>query len=105
MRCRACGLEVDVSGAFPGAIVRCSCGASVTVLAPPAPEVHAYRQPAPPPHEAPSGGGATDGPQTTGMLTCPFCGGPCDASVRACPHCDVQLASVRCSSCYALHFT
>jgi Zn-finger nucleic acid-binding protein len=39
------------------------------------------------------------------MLTCPFCGGPCAATARACPHCDVQLASVRCSSCFALHFT
>ncbi len=39
-----------------------------------------------------------------GMLSCPFCGGPCAASVRACPHCDVELASVRCPSCFALHF-
>jgi Zn-finger nucleic acid-binding protein len=39
------------------------------------------------------------------MITCPFCGGPCAADVRACPHCDVELAAVRCPHCFALHFS
>jgi Zn-finger nucleic acid-binding protein len=39
------------------------------------------------------------------MLRCPFCGGPCRSDVRACPHCSVELASVRCPRCFALHFT
>jgi Zn-finger nucleic acid-binding protein len=39
------------------------------------------------------------------MLRCPFCGGPCGYDVRACPHCSVELASVRCPRCFSLHFT
>jgi len=39
------------------------------------------------------------------MLRCPFCGGPCGFDVRACPHCSVELASVRCPRCFSLQFT
>jgi Zn-finger nucleic acid-binding protein len=39
------------------------------------------------------------------MLRCPFCGAPCGSEVRACPHCSVELASVRCPRCFSLHFT
>jgi len=39
------------------------------------------------------------------MLSCPFCGGPCLSEARACPHCNVELAAVRCPECFALHFT
>ncbi len=38
------------------------------------------------------------------MLRCPSCGGPCGSGVRACPHCNVELASVRCPRCFSLHF-
>jgi Zn-finger nucleic acid-binding protein len=39
------------------------------------------------------------------MIQCPFCGAPCAPDARACPHCDVLLASVRCPHCFALHFS
>jgi Zn-finger nucleic acid-binding protein len=39
------------------------------------------------------------------MIQCPFCGAPCAPDARECPHCNVQLASVRCPHCFALHFT
>jgi len=39
-----------------------------------------------------------------GVLRCPSCGAPCSPDARACPHCDVELASVRCAHCFALHF-
>ena len=39
-----------------------------------------------------------------GVLRCPSCGAPCSPEARACPHCDVELASVRCAHCFALHF-
>ncbi len=39
-----------------------------------------------------------------GVLRCPSCGAPCSPDARACPHCDVELASVRCTHCFALHF-
>jgi Zn-finger nucleic acid-binding protein len=80
---------------FPGGSVRCACGVENVVPreagASKTSEGTAYRDAAPRSSEA-------------GTLTCPFCGGPCSPDARACPHCDVQLASVRCSHCYALHF-
>ncbi len=45
------------------------------------------------------------GSEEADMLRCPFCGGPCGSGVRACPHCNVELASVRCPRCFSLHFT
>ncbi len=38
-------------------------------------------------------------------LPCPFCGGECSADARACPHCDVKLSSVRCTTCFSLQTT
>jgi Zn-finger nucleic acid-binding protein len=59
-----------------------------------------YREPAPrDPSDAQSAGVSSEG-----LLRCPYCGGPCGSEARACPHCDVELASVRCSHCFALHF-
>jgi Zn-finger nucleic acid-binding protein len=40
-----------------------------------------------------------------GVLRCPSCGAPCSPEARACSHCEVELASVRCAHCFALHFT
>src|SRR5580704_7754590 len=39
-----------------------------------------------------------------GLLRCPSCGAPCSPDARTCPHCDVEIASVRCGHCFALHF-
>lgn len=39
-----------------------------------------------------------------GLLRCPSCGAPCSPDARACPHCDVEIASVRCEHCFALSF-
>src|SRR5258708_32012156 len=39
-----------------------------------------------------------------GLLRCPSGGGPCSPDARVCPHCDVEIASVRCAHCFALHF-
>ena len=98
MNCVACHTEVDVTGTFPGGKVVCACGAENVV-------------PAAPKHVA--GTPAEGGPYRTvepavveaRMIQCPFCGAPCPPDARACPHCNVQLASVRCPHCFALHFT
>src|SRR5579859_6095606 len=49
-------------------------------------------------------GVAGEGPVEAGLLVCPSCGGPCAADARACAHCSVPLAGVRCRRCFALHF-
>jgi Zn-finger nucleic acid-binding protein len=36
------------------------------------------------------------------MFACPFCGVACDASLAACPTCNVSLESLRCRGCYHL---
>ncbi len=97
MRCPACGAAVDAAGVFPGGNVRCGCGVDVEI---PAERPSAERLSGPTPYRE---GGAR--PSEAGMLLCPFCGGPCASDARACPHCDVELASVRCPHCYALHFS
>jgi Zn-finger nucleic acid-binding protein len=97
VQCSACGLPIDASGVFPGAKLACSCGVENVVPLPP--------------HPSPAGEGGpglyrvpAERSSEAAILTCPFCGGPCGAEVRACPHCNVELASVRCPHCYALHF-
>jgi Zn-finger nucleic acid-binding protein len=39
------------------------------------------------------------------MLTCPGCGAPVAFEARTCRHCQSELATVRCSSCFALERT
>jgi Zn-finger nucleic acid-binding protein len=97
MHCPKCAAPLDASGVFPGGKVHCACGVEVDIpvehsSAGTLPEGDPYRVRAERTSEA-------------GSLTCPFCGGPCSPDVRACPHCNVQLASVRCPHCYALHFS
>ncbi len=96
MHCEACG-RVLAGDVFPGGAVHCPCGAA-TATAPPNRE------------SRPDGGDggvyrtAAERPASGGVITCPCCGGPCASGARACPHCDVELASVRCPHCFALHF-
>ncbi len=96
MNCAACNAELEVKDVFPGGVIICPCGEKNTIPSPP--------------RRAPPG---SEGPYRTvepvvveaHMIQCPFCGAPCAPDARACPHCDVQLASVRCPHCFALHFT
>jgi Zn-finger nucleic acid-binding protein len=96
MNCSACDALLDVKDVFPGGKIVCACGAKNEVPAiarqAQAPSAAPYRAAEPVVIEA-------------HMIQCPFCGGPCAPDVRACPHCDVPLASVRCPHCFALHFT
>jgi len=97
LSCPACGAAIDVTGVFPGGKVTCRCGVAAVV---PLPRGEASASAPRTPFrtlEAP--------PTEATMLKCPFCGGPSAPDVRACPHCDVELASVRCPHCFTLHFT
>lgn len=98
MVCSACGKVLQESGVFPGGAVRCSCGRENRV--PPLEPLRSSR-----PSEGDVYRAASSRVAEAGMVTCPFCGGPCQANARACPHCDVELLSVRCPHCYALHFS
>jgi Zn-finger nucleic acid-binding protein len=80
---------------FPGAKVACSCG--VTVIVPGGARSDTPSTPSP-------FRTADNRPVEAAVMKCPFCGGPCAPDVRACPHCNVELASVRCPHCFALHF-
>jgi Zn-finger nucleic acid-binding protein len=94
--CTVCGKDVVLTGLFPGAKVACSCGTETLV-----------------PGLRPKSEGkgavpfrtAEARPVEASMMKCPYCGGPCASDVRACPHCNVELASVRCPHCFSLHFT
>ena len=97
MRCSTCDAPLDVSGVFPGGDVRCACGATSTV--PDAAPIAV----SPPSHNAPYREAHVA--REAAALVCPFCGGPCSPDARACPHCDVELASVRCAHCFSLHFS
>ena len=100
MQCDACG-RVLAEEVFPGGVMRCPCGAAIATAAP--------NRDSGPPYDGDGGVYRTPAERGTsagsrGVITCPCCGGPCSSGARACPHCDVELASVRCPHCFALHF-
>lgn len=101
VNCSGCGKALDVAGIFPGGKVRCECGLEARVPA----AGHAGGGPSGQPTSTSAYRESSERPLEAGMITCPFCGGPCSADSRACPHCNVELASVRCPSCFALHFS
>ena len=82
---------------FPGANVFCACGFMT-----PIPATSASRGEAAPKSQGPY---RSSSPvvQDERATPCPYCGNACPPLVRICPHCDVRLENVRCTTCYSLH--